>query len=134
MTLIAAGVLAGAPQAWARGGGGCLAAGTGILTPAGEVAIESLHRGDAVIGWRDGQKILTTVADVFAVQPAEFIEIVSGGGTLRVTPEHPVAIAAGIFIAADRLPAAATRGARTSATRNPRRRGRHVLRQRPAGP
>ncbi|MCX6997003.1 MAG: Hint domain-containing protein [Kiritimatiellaeota bacterium] len=98
--MIAAGALAGASQVQARGGGGCLEAGTGILTPAGEVPIEQLQRGDAVVGLRDGRRMLTTVADVFMVQPDEFIELTSGGRTLRLTPEHPVATAEGCFLAA----------------------------------
>jgi len=100
---LACGALAGAPRAPARGGGGCLAAGTGILTPAGEVAVEQLRRGDAVVGLRDGRPAVTTVADVFAVQPAEFIALAAGGRTLRVTPEHPVATAPDEFVTAESL-------------------------------
>ena len=87
----------------ARGGGGCLEAGTGILTPSGEVPIEQLQRGDAVIGLRAGQRILTTVADVFRVEPEAYIEVTAGGRTLRLTPEHPVATAAGCFLTAGDL-------------------------------
>ena len=87
----------------ARGGGGCLEAGTAILTPSGEIPIERLQRGDAVIGLRDGRKISTTVADVFRVQPQEFIEQTSNGRVLRLTPEHPVAIGAGEFLAAGKM-------------------------------
>jgi len=108
MTLIVVGVLAGAPQVRARGGGGCLEAGTGILTPSGEVPIEQLQRGDAVVGLRDGRRICTTVADVFRVQPEEFIELTAAGRTLRLTPEHPVATAPGCFMAAEKLQATAT--------------------------
>ena len=103
LALALLGLLGSAAEVHARGGGGCLEAGTGILTPGGEVAIEQLHRGDAVLGLRDGQKISTTVADVFAVQPAEFIELTSGGRTLHLTPEHPVAVGAGEFLAAEKM-------------------------------
>ncbi len=95
-----------AAEARARGGGGCLEAGTGILTPAGEMPVEQLRRGDAVIGLRDGQRFRTTVADVFVIHPAEFIEITAHGRLLRLTPEHPVAIGEGEFLAAEKLPGA----------------------------
>ena len=98
------GLLGSAAEVLARGGGGCLEAGTGILTPSGEVAIELLRRGDPVIGFRDGHTICTRVADVFAVQPTGFIEIAAQGRMLRVTPEHPVAVGAGEFLVAERLP------------------------------
>ena len=103
LALALLGWLGSAAEARARGGGGCLEAGTGILTPAGEVPIEQLQRGDAVIGQRDGRRMVTTVADVFAVQPVECIEMVSGGRTLRLTPEHPVAVGADEFLAAEKM-------------------------------
>ncbi|TAN36507.1 MAG: hypothetical protein EPN23_08445 [Verrucomicrobia bacterium] len=89
----------------ARGGGGCLGAGTGILTPTGEVPIEQLRRGDVVVGFRSGQQIRTVVADIFAVEPTEFIEFTTGGRTLQLTPEHPVAIGRGEFLIAEKLSA-----------------------------
>jgi predicted lipid-binding transport protein (Tim44 family) len=103
LVLLLLGWLGSAAEVRARGGGGCLEAGTGILTPTGEIPIEQLRRGDAVIGLRDGQNFPTTVADVFAVQPAEFIEVTLGGRLLRLTPEHPVAVGPGEFWAAERL-------------------------------
>ena len=92
-----------AAEVHARGGGGCLEAGSGILTPSGEVPIEQLQRGDAVIGLREGHRILTTVAGIFWVEPTTFIEVTAGGRTLRLTPEHPVATAPGCFLTAERL-------------------------------
>ena len=45
-----------APEpSWARGGGGCLAEGTLVLTPEGVVAIEKLKKGDAVWSIIDGK-------------------------------------------------------------------------------
>ena len=106
LAFVLLGLLGSAAEVFARGGGGCLEAGTGILTPSGEVAIEQLQPGNAVIGLRDGQKIHTTVADVFAVCPQEFIEITQGGRLLRLTPEHPVATGVGQFMAAEKIPGA----------------------------
>ncbi|MCX7010143.1 MAG: TIM44-like domain-containing protein, partial [Kiritimatiellaeota bacterium] len=100
------GLLGSATEVFARGGGGCLEAGTGILTPVGEIPIEQLQRGDAVIGLRAGQRIHTTVADVFVVRPAEFIEITQRGRLLHLTPEHPVAVGMGEFLAAEKIPGA----------------------------
>lgn len=100
------GLFGSAADVFARGGGGCLEAGTGILTPSGEVAIEQLRPGDTVIGLRDGQVIPTTVADVFAVRPQEFVELRRGGRTLRLTPEHPVGTGPGQFMTAEKIPGA----------------------------
>jgi predicted lipid-binding transport protein (Tim44 family) len=108
LALALLGLCVTAAEVHARGGGGCLEAGTGILTPTGEVPIEQLQRGDAVIGLRAGHRIITTVADVFRVEPAAFMELTAGGRTLRLTPEHPVATAAGCFLTAENLNTSAT--------------------------
>ena len=46
-----------------KGGGGCFAEGTPVLTPRGEVAIERIRPGDQVIGvmtiWREGGDLFT---------------------------------------------------------------------------
>ena len=116
LALALLGLCVTAAEVRARGGGGCLAAGTGILTPSGEIPIEHLQRGDAVIGLRDGhRRITTTVADIFAVEPTEFIEVTCGGHALRLTPEHPVAIGAGEFLVASKLSAACRMAATTPA-------------------
>ena len=103
LALALLGLCVTAAEVHARGGGGCLEAGTAILTPSGEIPIELLQRGDAVIGLRDGRKISTTVADVFRVQPREFIELTTSGRVLRLTPEHPLALGAGEFLAAGKM-------------------------------
>jgi predicted lipid-binding transport protein (Tim44 family) len=84
-------------QAWARGGGGCLAKGTPILTPSGPVPIEQLHRGDAVWTVLHSRILPGIVQDCIKVEADEFLELQVAGRTLRVTPEHPFQIAPGVF-------------------------------------
>jgi predicted lipid-binding transport protein (Tim44 family) len=89
----------------ARGGGGCVAAGTLIDTPAGPRAVESLQPGDAVWSWRAGTRIPATVQAVYAVEPDTFIALQARGQFLELTAEHPVETAPGVFTRADRLTA-----------------------------
>ncbi len=95
--------------AHARGGGGCLAAGTLVDTPLGQVPIERLQVGDAVVG-RDaaGQPVQATVRAVTVVKPGEFFLLEAGGRVLRATAEHPVQTAPGTWTRADHLAAHAT--------------------------
>src|SRR5580693_8812972 len=86
------GLLLGATTVWARGGGGCFEEGTPILTPRGEVPIEQLRIGDAVIGGR--------VEAITRVEPSEYLVI---GDGVHVTAEHPFQIAPGVFRMADRV-------------------------------
>src|SRR5579862_228346 len=88
----------GGTTAWARGGGGCFEQGTLILTPNGEVPIEQLRIGDAVVGGR--------VEAILCVQPDEYLEV---GNGMHVTAEHPFEISRGIFRLADRTFPAALR-------------------------
>ena len=92
------------PAARARGGGGCLAAGTLVATPAGPVPVERLQIGDTVIS-RDaaGRPVQAAVCAITAVQPEEFFALQAGGRTLRVTAEHPVQTAPGTWTRADHL-------------------------------
>jgi predicted lipid-binding transport protein (Tim44 family) len=92
------------PAAWARGGGGCVAAGTLIATPAGPVPVERLQIGDTVTS-RDaaGQPIQAMVRAIYAVQPEEFLVLQAGEHALRVTAEHPVQTAPGTWTRADHL-------------------------------
>jgi predicted lipid-binding transport protein (Tim44 family) len=92
------------PVAWARGGGGCLAAGTLVATPSGAVPVERLQIGDTVLS-RDaaGRSIQAAVRAVYAVQPEEFFALRAGGRVLRVTGEHPVQTASGTWTRADCL-------------------------------
>ncbi len=98
---------AGATSLWARGGGGCVAAGTLIDTPAGARAIETLRVGDAVWSQQAGVRVPAVVQAVYAVEPTEFVELTTAGATLRLTPEHPVQTEAGVFVRADQVPATA---------------------------
>jgi predicted lipid-binding transport protein (Tim44 family) len=88
----------------ARGGGGCLQRGTLVATPAGPVPVEQLRAGDTVWGLVGGARAPAIVQAVIAVEPDAFVELTAAdGATVRVTPEHPVQIAPGVFVRADRL-------------------------------
>lgn len=81
----------------ARGGGGCLVQGTPVLTPSGQVAIENLQPGDTVLGV-DGRSLLpVNVQAVTQVRPDAFYEIVVDRHALRITAEHPIETAPGVF-------------------------------------
>jgi predicted lipid-binding transport protein (Tim44 family) len=82
---------------WARGGGGCIAKGTPILTPAGAVAVEDLRAGDEVLGINGASLDSTRVEAVTRLNVDGYLEIRAGGKTLRLTPEHPLMVAPGEF-------------------------------------
>ncbi len=108
-TVLLAGLALGPVALCARGGGGCLAAGTRIATPHGDVAIESVRVGDTVWGLVAGQRVPARVEEVYAVEPLEYVELVTGDGVgLCATPEHPVQVAVGTFVRADHLRASAS--------------------------
>ena len=96
-TLLAASI------AWGRGGGGCLEAGTLIATPAGQVPIERLARGDAVWAVVDGELQPAIIEATVETVPAEYVEIAAAGRILRVTAEHPLQIEPGVFRVAANL-------------------------------
>ena len=103
LTALLGALTLGAAALFARGGGGCLAAGTLIATPRGDVPIEALRVGDTVWSVVDGRRVVARVEEVFAVEPLEFVELTTADGVvLRATPEHPVQVAAGTFVRADR--------------------------------
>src|SRR5262249_37595317 len=83
--------------ALARGGGGCLARGTPILTPSGPVPIEKLHPGDGVWTVCQGQLKIGTVQASMQVEANDILELTVAGRTLRITPEHPIEIGSGTF-------------------------------------
>ena len=83
--------------AFARGGGGCLAAGTAIGTPGGAVSIEQVQAGDLVLAEYHGSLRTIPVSDVLKVRADEIYELAACGSLLRATAEHPVAIAPGVF-------------------------------------
>jgi predicted lipid-binding transport protein (Tim44 family) len=88
---------------WARGGGGCLEAGTLIATPDGEVPIEHLQRGDPVWSVVNGHRERATVQASSQVDPSEYVELSVAGKTLRATSEHPLQTGPGIFRTAESL-------------------------------
>jgi predicted lipid-binding transport protein (Tim44 family) len=89
--------------AWGRGGGGCLEEGSLIATPAGQVPIEQLARGDAVWAVVDGELQPAIIQATVEVAPAEYVEIAAAGRILRVTAEHPLQIDPGVFRVAANL-------------------------------
>jgi len=89
--------------AWGRGGGGCLEEGTLIATPAGQVPVEQLARGDAVWAVVDGELQPAIIQATVEVDPAEYVEIAAAGRILRVTAEHPLQIDPGVFRVAANL-------------------------------
>jgi predicted lipid-binding transport protein (Tim44 family) len=82
---------------FARGGGGCVAKGTPILTPSGSVAIEKLQPGDPVLCIAHGKMHSSIVKTRTEVQPESYIELTAGEHKLLVTPEHPVMVAPGEY-------------------------------------
>jgi predicted lipid-binding transport protein (Tim44 family) len=96
-TLLAASI------AWGRGGGGCLEAGTLIATPAGQVPVEQLARGDIVWAVVDGELQPAIIQATVEVVPTEYVEIAAAGRILRVTAEHPLQIDPGVFRVAANL-------------------------------
>jgi predicted lipid-binding transport protein (Tim44 family)/intein/homing endonuclease len=89
--------------AWARGGGGCLEEGTPVWTPKGLVPIERVAVGTAVWSLAAGRFQEATVQAVTRVRAEEYLEIAAGDVRLRVTPEHPVQVAQGVYRQAGRL-------------------------------
>ncbi len=113
LTTALLGLALGVSGLLARGGGGCLERGTLIDTPNGSVPVEQLRVGDTVWGLAHDQRIPATVEAVYEVEPKTYVEITAGGTTLRVTPEHPVQVALGVFLRADHLTVGGMRLARS---------------------
>ncbi len=94
--------------AWGRGGGGCLAEGTPVLTPSGLVPVERLRVGDTVWGTWGGGLDEARVRAAHRVYPHALLHIGVGETVLRVTPEHPVMVGPGVFREARTLAAGDT--------------------------
>ena len=88
---------------WARAGGGCLAAGTPVLTPAGPIPIETLKVGDGILSFAKGRAQLGKVLAWMEVRSDQFLEVATPGAKLRITPEHPVMVSQGEFLLAKLL-------------------------------
>jgi hypothetical protein len=90
-------VLFASSQALARGGGGCLAKGTPVLTPSGHVAIEKLRVGDTV--WSiSGGKLQSGTVEVLSDVPTDhYLEIAAGEEKILITSEHPVMVGSGEY-------------------------------------
>jgi predicted lipid-binding transport protein (Tim44 family) len=88
---------------WARGGGGCLAEGTRVLTPEGSIAIERLKKGDSVWSVVEGRLRRAEVQALTAVEPEEYLEVSASGSRLEVTAEHLLMVGEGEYRLADRL-------------------------------
>ena len=105
LVALAATLAVGAGTLLARGGGGCLAGGTLVATPRGDVAIEQLRVGETVWSEAGGRRIEARVVALSCVAPESFIELTTADGhTLVATPEHPCAVTAGTFAWAAALP------------------------------
>ena len=89
-------LLAEAPV-WARGGGGCLAKGTPVMTPAGDIAIEKLRVGNPVWSFADGKLLKGRVQKLTEVHPDHYLKISAGSETVMITSEHPVMVGPGEF-------------------------------------
>ena len=83
-------VLTASVPAWARGGGGCLAKGTPILTPAGTAAIETLRVGDPVWSVVGGKLQAGMVKALIETSADHYLEIFAGDSKVVITPEHPL--------------------------------------------
>ncbi|HXU81681.1 MAG TPA: DUF1592 domain-containing protein [Polyangia bacterium] len=86
----------------------CFAAGTRIATPTGEVPIETLRPGDAVLAFDLGaQRVVSShVTAVQAHVDRIAGEFSAGGRTLHLTSEHPIYLPArGSFVPAREVPA-----------------------------
>ena len=77
----------------------CFAKGSRVLTPGGEVLVETIKAGD-VVSTADGERV---VSDVLMSAGCQFLTIAAAGfGTLSLTPDHAVLTEAG-FVAAGSL-------------------------------
>jgi hypothetical protein len=113
---------------WARGGGGCFAAGTPVTVPGGrQVPIETLRVGDPIVSVVDGALVDALVVATATVEPPTFLELAAGDQTLLVTDEHPFFVGDGTFrearalVPGDRLFVATPAGLAPAAVRSVRK-------------
>ena len=67
------------------------------------MAVENLAPGDAVLSFSDSRVLTPQVQAVFVVNADVYYELTVGGHVLRLTGEHPVATAPGVFRTASSL-------------------------------
>ena len=86
-------------MAAARGGGGCFPAGTPILRADGsEVPIQTVQPGERLLAFDATGGIVTAlVQTVLTHDVTEIAELTAGSSMVRVTPEHPFYVGAGVF-------------------------------------
>jgi hypothetical protein len=81
----------GANSGSSGGGQSCFVAGTLVATPNGDRPIEELEVGDVVVTWDFllEQPVETTVTETFVHEDRETLRLVTLGGTVQTTAEHP---------------------------------------------
>ena len=82
---------------FARGGGGCLAKGTPVMTPTGIVAIEKLRVGDKVWSFSRGKILAGEVQMLTEVSTDHYLKISAGEESVMITSEHPVMVDPGEY-------------------------------------
>ncbi len=91
-----------APLADARAGCYCFPAGTGVVTPHGQRAIDTLHVGDTVLAEDphthklDAEPVQAVIAD--GVKPLMAVDL-SDGSAITVTTNHPFYVDSGTALA-----------------------------------
>ena len=90
-------------------GGGCFPAGTPVLTPSGEVAIERLSPGDSVLAVDGRGRIVTATVEATYAARSPILVLETGRGPVRTTAEQPFLAADGRFCPAGELAAGEVR-------------------------
>src|SRR5438552_10108519 len=77
--------------------GGCFPSGTPVLTPQGEVFIETLRPGDVVLGVDERGRTVSTVVSATYMARSRLLVLKTVLGELRTTVEHPLEMENGHF-------------------------------------
>ncbi len=86
-------------------GGGCFPAGTPVLTPSGEVAIQRLSPGDSVLAVDGRRRIVRATVEATYAARSPILVLETGRGPVRTTAEQPFLAADGRFCPAGELAA-----------------------------